>query len=227
MRLALLLVALPLLPSAAFAAGPSFDCRKAKKADEIAICDSKLLSELDALLAFAYEDVQEAASTEEARKIAREAMTARGKCGSNADCIMGVQVGLLQHFQELGASIEIPDWATTEGAAYPAEGELPTRIGQCVETAIATITSRYQADINADPDDGSAVSFENGGAQVSYEKEKPIIHSEVGDRVLMCLVSIPQDCPPGDDRGRVYTTTNQRTHESWTLPDSQHSCGGA
>ena len=30
----------------------------------------------------------------------------------------------------------------------------------------------FQADINADPDDGSAVSFENGGHQVSYEKEQ-------------------------------------------------------
>ena len=226
MRLAVLTLAFALPCSAAFAEGPSFDCEKAKKADEIAICDSKLLSELDSLLAFAYEEVQETASKEEAREIARDAMADRGKCGSDADCIMGVQVILLQHFQELGALIEIPDWATTEGPVYPPDA-LPTEIGQCVETAIASITSRFQADINADQNDGSAVSFENGGFQVSYEKEQSIIRSEVGDRVLMCLVSIPKDCPPGDDRGRIYTTTNQRTNESWTLPDSQHSCGGA
>ena len=48
-----------------------------------------------------------------------------------------------------------------------------------------------------------------------------------GDKVLMCLVAIPHDCPPGDDRGRVYTVTNMRTAATWTLPDSQHSCGGA
>jgi uncharacterized protein len=226
MRVVTLSLALALPCSAAFAEGPSFDCEKAKKADEIAICDSKLLSELDSLLAFAYEEVQEAASTEEARTIARDAMAKRGECGSDADCIMGVQVSLLQHFQELGALVEIPDWATTEGPVYPPDA-LPTEIGQCVETVIASITSRFQADINADPNDGSAVSFENGGFQVSYDKEQPIIHSEVGDGVLMCLVSIPKDCPPGDDRGRIYTTTNQRTNESWTLPDSQHSCGGA
>ena len=226
MRRVILSLVFALSCSAAFAEGPSFDCEKAKKADEIAICDSKLLSELDSLLAVAFEDVQTIISKEEARGLAREAMVARGECGSDADCIMGEQVRLLQHFQELGASIEIPDWATTEGPVYPPDA-LPTEIGQCVETAIASITSRFQADINADQNDGSAISFENGGFQVSYEKEQPIIRSEVGDRVLMCLVSIPQDCPPGDDRGRIYTTTNQRTNESWTLPDSQHSCGGA
>jgi hypothetical protein len=37
--------------------------------------------------------------------------------------------------------------------------------------------------------------------------------------------SIPKDCPPGDDRGREYTTTNLRTDEAWTLPDSQQMCG--
>jgi hypothetical protein len=25
----------------------------------------------------------------------------------------------------------------------------------------------------------------------------------------------------------MYTTTNLRTLDSWTLPDSQHMCGGA
>ncbi len=62
---------------------------------------------------------------------------------------------------------------------------------------------------------------------MSYDKVQEIIRSRVGDPVLMCLVEIPQDCPPGDDRGKIYTTTNLRTQESWTLPDSQHSCGGA
>ncbi len=51
--------------------------------------------------------------------------------------------------------------------------------------------------------------------------------SRKGDKVYVCLMSILANCPPGDDRGRVYTTTNLRTMESWTLPDSEHSCGGA
>jgi hypothetical protein len=48
-----------------------------------------------------------------------------------------------------------------------------------------------------------------------------------GDKVKLCLVSLPEDCPPGDDRGKIYRATNLRTGESWEAPDSQHSCGGA
>ena len=67
----------------------------------------------------------------------------------------------------------------------------------------------------------------NGVYGVSYEQVPAVQASRRGDRVITCLISIPQHCPPGDARGRVYTTTNLRTEESWTLPDSQHRCGGA
>ena len=61
----------------------------------------------------------------------------------------------------------------------------------------------------------------------TYEQVAAVNGSRPGDRVITCLVSIPRGCPPGDDRGRLYTTTNLRTEDSWTLPDSQHRCGGA
>jgi hypothetical protein len=76
-------------------------------------------------------------------------------------------------------------------------------------------------------DPGTAIQFANGGRQVSYEKETAIIRSRIGDQVLMCLKELPKDCPPGDNRGRVYNTKNIRTGEAWTLADSQHLCGGA
>ena len=43
----------------------------------------------------------------------------------------------------------------------------------------------------------------------------------------LSLTTIPENCPPGDERGKEYQTTNRRTGGSWNLPDSQHSCGGA
>jgi hypothetical protein len=101
--------------------------------------------------------------------------------------------------------------------------ELPIRVGTCVSTTIKSIETRLQGV----PGSGSAVSFENGGYQVSYDKVSAIEHSKVGDSVRMCLVSIPSDCPKGDERGRVYRTTNLRTHQTWKLPDSEHMCGGA
>jgi hypothetical protein len=109
-------------------------------------------------------------------------------------------------------------------AATPAfAGGLPTRVGECANTTIEDVGTR----LDGVADSGSAVSFTNGGGQVSYDMVPAVMQSRKGDPVRMCLVSIPQDCPKGDDRGRFYKTTNLRTHKSWRLPDSQHMCGGA
>jgi hypothetical protein len=102
-------------------------------------------------------------------------------------------------------------------------GGLPTHVGACAKTRIKSIETRLEGE----PGSGSAVTFNNGGYQVSYDTVPAIKHSKAGDPVRMCLVSIPRHCPKGDNRGRVYRTTNLRTHKSWKLPDSEHMCGGA
>ena len=113
--------------------------------------------------------------------------------------------------------------AVLAGGGEQARAEaLPTEIGACSETTIEDIGYRL-----GDPDSGSAISYANGGGQVSYDTIPEIHRSRVGDPVRLCLVSLPEDCPPGDDRGKVYSATNLRTGESWEAPDSQHSCGGA
>ena len=72
-------------------------------------------------------------------------------------------------------------------------------------------------------DSGSAIVLVNGGYQVSYEKVPALDASRPGDGVRICLVSVPKDCPKGDHRGKIYKTTNLRTHGDWTLPDAEHS----
>src|SRR5579872_6749939 len=106
---------------------------------------------------------------------------------------------------------------------------LPTQLGQCSETSISKIGQRLEDSATGRPipGSGSAVNFANRGYQVSYDEVPAVQRSRRGDRVRMCLVKLPEDCPKGDDRGRIYTTTNLRTNESWTLPDAEHSCGGA
>lgn len=106
---------------------------------------------------------------------------------------------------------------------------LPAQVGQCSETTISKIGQRLEDGTTGRPvpGSGSAVNFANRGYQVSYEEVSAIQHSRRGDRVRICLVKLPEDCPKGDNRGRIYTTTNLRTNQSWTLPDSEHSCGGA
>ncbi|HUI20790.1 MAG TPA: hypothetical protein VLZ74_07065 [Methylocella sp.] len=107
--------------------------------------------------------------------------------------------------------------------------DLPARVGDCAKTAIKSVETRLidESTNKPIPGSGSAVSFENGGYQVSYDTIPAIEHSKAGDPVQMCLVSVPDNCPKDDDRGRVYRTTNLRTHKSWTLRDSEHMCGGA
>jgi len=42
----------------------------------------------------------------------------------------------------------------------------------------------------------------------------------------MCLISVPHNGRPGDDRGKSYLVVNLRTKATWNLGDSQHMCGG-
>lgn len=99
----------------------------------------------------------------------------------------------------------------------------PVTIGDCADVTVASIGSRLEGD----PSSGSAILYTNGMGQVWYEMIPGIDHSQPGDAVHLCLVRVPEDCPPGDERGRVYTATNARTGETWTAPDAQHGCGGA
>src|ERR1022692_2554021 len=77
---------------------------------------------------------------------------------------------------------------------------LPTVVGRCSDTTIERIGPRL---VNQ-PGSGSGIVYANGGSQVSYDVIAAIHRSRRGDRVRLCLVSIPKNCPPGDDRGRVY-----------------------
>jgi hypothetical protein len=107
---------------------------------------------------------------------------------------------------------------------------LPTTVGQCADTTITSITDRFGADLTPSrkgSEKGTFVRFSNSGVQVSLVKERSIVRSQVFDKVNMCLVEIPKGCPDGDNRGRLYKTTNLRTGESWSLPNDIKSCGGA
>jgi hypothetical protein len=112
----------------------------------------------------------------------------------------------------------------------PAKNSGPPRmrVGECLETQVQSTSDRFGGPLSNPPSqDGTSVRFENRLGQVSYQFEAAIARSRAGDRVQICLKSLPRDCPPGDERGKVYRTTNLRTGETWVLPDSQHSCGGA
>ena len=106
------------------------------------------------------------------------------------------------------------------------------KVGECAAATIQDVS--YQL---CSPDgnnvcipaggSGTSVTLSNEIFGVSYENVPPIHASQVGDPVIACLVQIPKDCPPGDDRGYVWSVTNLLTKGHWELPDAEHQCGGA
>ena len=150
-----------------------------------------------------------------------------------ASCLVASYAGALDGYAGAGSSVQTPSWIDADvisGGAAPTSQTLPTSPGQCVSTRIAEVHPRLGGDgpvKSEDFDAGTAVEFDNGGHQVSYNREQALLTSHPGDSVIMCLIAIPQACPQGDDRGRSYLVTNTRTRQTWELPDSQHMCGGA
>ncbi|HVZ53980.1 MAG TPA: hypothetical protein VG986_18570 [Pseudolabrys sp.] len=243
-RVILLLAALAGLsmvaPPSAFAqsARPSFDCRAARSPDERAICADARLAELDQAVTIAYKQIEtHKENLGSALGMAREALAARRACGSDRLCILDQQASELDAFSNFGSKVPVPPWVGDYRIAlFKSQGKhttkgLPKRVGQCTVSKIASITTRFGEELKPPKTDldstGSLVEYANQGAQVSYDYVEALQASRIGDEVLICLVSLPKDCPPGDERGKVYSGTNLRTKGSWIMPDSQHMCGGA
>ena len=123
----------------------------------------------------------------------------------------------------LAAALAFAALTTALPAPAFAAGKVPTKVGQCVETSIKEKFSRLEGV----PDSGSGIQYTNGIYGVSYDIIKPITKARVGDRITLCLTGLPEDCPPGDDRGKTYSALDHRTNGKWELPDAEHMCGGA
>ena len=118
---------------------------------------------------------------------------------------------------------------------YPSESSLsaapvlssitnrPERVGQCFSTRVSKVTGR----LGDGPGSGSAIMLADGHYNVDYEQLPGIDRSRRGDRVRLCIVYRPDDCPPNDTRGFMFWGLNLRTGRSWIASDEEHQCGGA
>jgi uncharacterized protein len=199
-------------PGGGQARAASFDCARAGTPTEVAICADPALSALDGALGLAY--AQRLALDPSVREIQRAWLAARNSCGRRTDCLsplMSAQLAWLRR-----------------GAPRPPSA-LPARVGDCALTAVKQVGTRLEDGQTGQqiPGSGSAVAEADGGYQVSYDTIPAIEASRPGDPVLVCLISIPRGCPPGDDRGRNYAVGNLRTLGAWQAPDAEHMCGGA
>lgn len=217
------------------AAAASFDCTRASSPEEVAICGSTKLSALDVLVARAYAEARkppgaagDPSDRADALADARSFNARKRRCGADVACLVAAHVGVLEDLAVDGSTVAVPAWvaATDMAVGLPPESDaMPKREGACAQSRIAAIGGRLEGDTAFAS--GSSVAFANGGSQVSYSKVPGIVTSRRGDPVLVCLTALPKHCPPGDDRGRSFTSTNLRTGESWSEGDTEHRCGGA
>ncbi|MGA0604312.1 lysozyme inhibitor LprI family protein [Caulobacter sp. KR2-114] len=204
--LAATLCVTPAAPTAGAAPQASFDCARAGTPTEKAICGDAGLATLDLALSQAYQ--ARLRREPDLRQQQRGWLRARDAgCGADRPCMKAFIRARL-------------DWM--RGAA-PMPGRLPTVVGQCSLTRESVRTNRFEGE----PDSGSAAVFANGARQVSYDRVPGIEASRAGDPAVVCLASLPEDCPPGDERGKVYASADLRTLMAWALPDAEHLCGGA
>ena len=192
--------------SARAGSSASIDCRHASDAAERAICAGPTLAALDRRLGDAYQ--QRLATDPSVRSIERGWLKARDEgCGRHAAC--------LHRFMSAQLA-----WLSSRA---PPPRTLPKREGACGVSTMKDVAYRLEGA----PDSGTSVEEANGAVQVWYEDVPAAARSRVGDPALVCLVSVPRHCPPGDDRGRIYAVANLRTFGAWSGPDAEHMCGGA
>jgi hypothetical protein len=100
-------------------------------------------------------------------------------------------------------------------------------VGQCFRTRVERVETRLVDEHGPVPGSGSQIELADGHLNVSYDQIPMIDASKIGDPVKLCVIRLPTHCPAGDHRGITYRARNLRTGGRWTLPDSEHFCGGA
>ena len=133
----------------------------------------------------------------------------------------------------IGLGVGLDGLLTKEARAAAA----PTTVGACSQTTVTAKRFRMASspgDPGYQPSSSPLgkevlISFANGLGLYAGEGDAFILsnHFAPGHRVTLCLVSLPKDCPPGDDRGKVYRLTDLQTRRTLTGIDSWHLCGGA
>jgi uncharacterized protein len=89
----------------ATASGPSFDCRRARSADEIAVCGDPELARLDRLIGQGYQEMVAQIGEGPARSVATRLLAARRVCGSDVGCGKNAQLSAIRELQQRGATI--------------------------------------------------------------------------------------------------------------------------
>lgn len=210
------------------ASAASFDCGKASTKVEKLICANTTLSSLDSTMASTYKNlIAHSDKANEVKAAQRLWLTERNSCADDA-CLQAI------YEQRLIQLAEIPAEQSSKTAK-----NFPKKVGECVDSAIEDKTTRFEGAIPGDTGGEVSVSFQNGiilyitkmDTLPSSENADKYMYSTKdfakGDRVKLCLTELPKDCPPGDDRGKIYSVQNYKNKKTFSGVDAWHMCGGA
>jgi uncharacterized protein len=100
--------------SVANAQSPSFDCNKANLPDEIAICRSSQLAELDNLVAAGYAFLKSTQGRPAADRVGFPFWRLRQSCQWDEPCIQQRQIEAIKAYQAAGAPVTLPSWASLQ-----------------------------------------------------------------------------------------------------------------
>src|SRR5271165_1615604 len=137
MRIGVLLCAVSATGSVALAhpaaaQSPSFDCNRARLPDEIAICRTPELAELDNIIAVAYAYLKSTRGRGYADQVGIPFWRLRQACQYDTGCIRQVQVQTINAYQVAGAPIVMPQPSMT-GAfeATNSQSDPPAELHLC------------------------------------------------------------------------------------------------
>lgn len=228
-----LAMTLSLLATMSATADPSFDCGKARTLDEKEICSDRYLAQIDSAVSDAYRSYEPEFQSKST--IVSRTLEDRSDCGDDDACIAAVQLSALQTYKGMepwvySYAVSLVGNRASLIGAQKLEGSIqpPRKHAECSQTRIRSLTTRFGEPVSYGNEDlGTAVEYENGVFVISYSRDDGLYNAKVGQPVVVCLLTVPYDCPAGDDRGRFYYTLNLSTRLEWVMADAQHVCGGA
>src|SRR5580698_10108120 len=106
--------------NAALAQTPSFDCRKARFSDELTICRSPQLAELDNLVTAGYAFLKSTQGRPAADQVGIPLWRSRQSCQSDEACIRQREIEAINAYHAAGAPVSLPSWTSLQ--AYPNSG---------------------------------------------------------------------------------------------------------
>jgi uncharacterized protein len=133
--------------------GPSFDCSKSAKLDELAICRDPGLSALDRAANAAYLQVKRQSGPQVANQMGRKFLALRAECRNDRLCILRQYSAIIKAYKEAGSTVDFPTWAVgqapdipTPQTPAPSVSEPPQSVASApvsaapVETPAATVS---------------------------------------------------------------------------------------